>query len=360
MIRINCTNCKATLDIDEAFAGGVCRCQFCKTIQTVPKHLKSGAVASASTPSPAANGNTFSGDSGSHASGLDELADIVASSGLSQGLPGSGLQNRRNLQGPLKTPRAAVASPVHVDPAKTKLIPMILIIGLAIVLLLGVIIGILINNNSGKSADQKGDVSSIPGNTAVSSNNVPKAVAPTVAKIISGPSIFNTPLTDASIVYVIDRGSSSQPVFDQVIKACLNSINGLSKSQKYRVIFWKIDSEKEALAQSKDLVQAGDKTQFTKLEGDLGMINCYGQSNIRPAMDKAFTSKPNVVVVITAKTLDSEFVKAVMEPRKNNGARVICFSINNPDSRDAMSEVATRTGGSYKNVTREELQAGQR
>ena len=29
MIRINCTNCKAQLSIDEAFAGGVCRCQFC-------------------------------------------------------------------------------------------------------------------------------------------------------------------------------------------------------------------------------------------------------------------------------------------------------------------------------------------
>ena len=40
MIRINCTHCKAQLSIDEAFAGGVCRCQFCGTIQTVPKHLK--------------------------------------------------------------------------------------------------------------------------------------------------------------------------------------------------------------------------------------------------------------------------------------------------------------------------------
>src|SRR5258706_2543427 len=40
MIQINCTNCKALLQIDDAFAGGVCRCRHCGTIQTVPKHLK--------------------------------------------------------------------------------------------------------------------------------------------------------------------------------------------------------------------------------------------------------------------------------------------------------------------------------
>ena len=40
MIQINCTNCKALLLIDDAFAGGVCRCRHCGTIQTVPKHLK--------------------------------------------------------------------------------------------------------------------------------------------------------------------------------------------------------------------------------------------------------------------------------------------------------------------------------
>ena len=48
MIRITCTNCKAQLSIDEAFAGGVCRCQHCGTIQTVPKHMKESAAPAAS------------------------------------------------------------------------------------------------------------------------------------------------------------------------------------------------------------------------------------------------------------------------------------------------------------------------
>jgi hypothetical protein len=57
MIRIACTSCKAILTVDDAFAGGVCRCQHCGTIQVVPAHLKPApkapapaAKAAASTP----------------------------------------------------------------------------------------------------------------------------------------------------------------------------------------------------------------------------------------------------------------------------------------------------------------------
>jgi hypothetical protein len=42
MISLSCTHCQRVLTIDEAFAGGVCRCQHCGTIQTVPSHLKDG------------------------------------------------------------------------------------------------------------------------------------------------------------------------------------------------------------------------------------------------------------------------------------------------------------------------------
>jgi hypothetical protein len=54
MIRISCTSCKAVLTVDDAFAGGVCRCQHCGTIQVVPANLKPGAKAAvAKTPAAA-------------------------------------------------------------------------------------------------------------------------------------------------------------------------------------------------------------------------------------------------------------------------------------------------------------------
>ena len=100
MIRLTCTSCKAGLEMDEAFAGGVCRCQHCGTIQTVPAHLKDSAGAG-TYPQPAGSTkNLYQGRAGGSSagagappnSGLDELGDAVASSGLSS----SGLQHPRH------------------------------------------------------------------------------------------------------------------------------------------------------------------------------------------------------------------------------------------------------------------------
>src|SRR5207248_1914654 len=81
MISLTCTHCKAVLTIDDAFAGGACRCQHCGTIQTVPTKLKgSAAGAHVATPGKTLYRNKARGSSGT---GLDDLADAVLSSGLS-------------------------------------------------------------------------------------------------------------------------------------------------------------------------------------------------------------------------------------------------------------------------------------
>ena len=53
MIHLTCTKCQTALALDDAFAGGVCRCQKCGAIQTVPSQPKS-----ASTPTRRRSGNT--------------------------------------------------------------------------------------------------------------------------------------------------------------------------------------------------------------------------------------------------------------------------------------------------------------
>ncbi|MEO6434739.1 MAG: hypothetical protein ABIP55_03120 [Tepidisphaeraceae bacterium] len=45
MISLPCASCKKLLEIDDAFAGGVCRCQHCGTIQTVPSSVKRAGAA---------------------------------------------------------------------------------------------------------------------------------------------------------------------------------------------------------------------------------------------------------------------------------------------------------------------------
>src|SRR3954467_14014902 len=57
MIELTCTKCQTLLSLDDAFAGGVCRCRQCGAIQTVPSRLKPSAASepesAASTPSSA-------------------------------------------------------------------------------------------------------------------------------------------------------------------------------------------------------------------------------------------------------------------------------------------------------------------
>ena len=39
MLLVRCGHCAQTLQIDNVFAGGVCRCRYCGTIQTVPEDV---------------------------------------------------------------------------------------------------------------------------------------------------------------------------------------------------------------------------------------------------------------------------------------------------------------------------------
>jgi hypothetical protein len=41
-MQLTCASCRAVLSIDDAFAGGVCRCQHCGAIQTVPSQKGGG------------------------------------------------------------------------------------------------------------------------------------------------------------------------------------------------------------------------------------------------------------------------------------------------------------------------------
>lgn len=77
MIRITCIKCRRTLTMDDAFAGSVCRCQHCGTIQTVPK---SSAKVTNAPEKTTRSKELYQKDqpSKSGGTGLDELATAVS------------------------------------------------------------------------------------------------------------------------------------------------------------------------------------------------------------------------------------------------------------------------------------------
>jgi hypothetical protein len=43
-VKVQCTNCKATLELDDGFRGGVCRCRECKSLLQVPRSANEGTA----------------------------------------------------------------------------------------------------------------------------------------------------------------------------------------------------------------------------------------------------------------------------------------------------------------------------
>jgi hypothetical protein len=85
MIQITCTSCQALLSMDDAFAGGVCRCRHCGAIQTVPRHHKQAVARSRARPTTVAaiaGGGAETRSKGFTPAEMADDAANVASSGL--------------------------------------------------------------------------------------------------------------------------------------------------------------------------------------------------------------------------------------------------------------------------------------
>src|SRR3954466_14063903 len=166
MINLTCTNCTKILQIDDAFAGGVCRCKFCGRIQTVPAHKTRAAAPTAavaapkSAPPPKTLFKAPAHAPAAHApptsgTGLDELAQIVASSGLA----GTGLRSPH-----LRT------TPVPPPPA-TNLKLYVIIGGGILGLLIVVLLIWIIMHQSGNSTASNDSSQSTSDNQAVTTNS---------------------------------------------------------------------------------------------------------------------------------------------------------------------------------------------
>ncbi|HEY0008760.1 MAG TPA: hypothetical protein VGB55_08560, partial [Tepidisphaeraceae bacterium] len=183
MIQLTCANCRATLEVDDAFAGGVCRCQHCATIQTVPKPSNRPRAPGSASDEPRAlyQVKQRSGTS-STPSGLEELAEVVHSSGLS----GSGLINRST--------RSPQAQSNESHPGKKPPIALWAGIGGAVMLgLIGLVVYLLLNDSPP---------------AAPVANNAGNPETPAVA-VPETPSFSTIALSGPRVIYLLDRGDAT-------------------------------------------------------------------------------------------------------------------------------------------------------
>jgi hypothetical protein len=372
MIQINCTNCKALLQIDDAFAGGVCRCRHCGTIQTVPKHLKdsngddSGVTAAAAI---GASGKapktlyqkkrsavTDPGGAGS-GTGLDDLAGIVASSGLTSG----------RLQ---KKPGSVTTVLAPLKDRKTMII--IASAGGVIALLLGIIIVMAVRDRSGGGGGDAG----VPDNTAVANGgsgggtgqtslnaggngeNVIKPPDKSVPKV-DAPSFLTQPLNERSVVYVVDRGAASQTDgrLDLAKQALLRSVRSLGPTRKFAVVFWYVEGNKPMSWPATGLSVATPEA-VAELQKFLDDIYGVGQTRMAASMEKAFKSGAEAIVLVPIKTfLDDGFPPSALKARGKSTAKVYCVTLGQPDLAPQLKKIANDTKGGYRDVSLADVRA---
>lgn len=356
MITLTCTKCKATLEMDEAFAGGVCRCQYCGTIQTVPAHLKQqserGAVA-ASAGGGKALYSTKAAGAGLPSSGLDELANVVASSGLANGA----LANRRETQ---DVEGAARTAPPGSGTKAAGSRRVLMIVGGALVA--GLLGGVVWLARSRPAAGP------IP-QPVVASGQVP---TPTPSQAVTagatGPRFLDIPLNEPSVVYLLDRGASNREVFDPLKAALYESLRSLGSDRNFQVIFWPRAGEGggaavnvNEFAYPKGNFAKANADRLKDCEGMVGDVSANGTTDLGPALREAMRRSPKVIVIATAKgyNLDDKVVQQVERARGGKTVKIHTVDLNRDgDGRTVLRAISDQTGGTYKHVPPSSLGGG--
>jgi hypothetical protein len=332
MISIICTSCRTELKIDDAFAGGVCRCQHCGTIQTVPTHLKNSArPAAPGTPlgSKTLYQNRANSDAGT---GLDDIANAVATS--------SGLGSRR-----LRNPEAAVqterkTTPV-VAPKKSSPLPLLIIGGVLIAALVTFGVVYLMHSQSGSTP-------------APSPDNTPGSTVDVTPTQTLGPSFCGVPLSDPSIVYVLDRGSATEQFFDPLKAAVYRSLELIGPTRQFAIILTDNGSDKFAYP-SIGLADA-TKEQTEKVRNLLDDAVASGASHFRSAVEQAVARRPAVIVFITAKWTVTDDDAEVLKQNAQRGIRIDTFMVGDSNATTPLEEASSRSGGTFRRIAIADLQ----
>jgi hypothetical protein len=329
MIEITCTSCKRILNVDDAFAGGVCRCQYCGTIQTVAaKGLAQKAAAGAGKGSKTLFENKARSAAVGSGSGLEDLADVVQSSGLSNS----------DLLKPPSTPPATQGQ---------NLTPVLGLAAVVIVVLLAIVLVLVFRNPATPTP------SSAPPNSAVT-NNPP---APSPAPAAAAGNFCGIAIDQGVVAYVIDNGASSADVFDTVKSVLLKSIESLGPDRQFQVLFWNPGSDSYPANHTTFAFAVKDNIDVArkKLQG----VTAAGATDPLAVLKTVFANDPGQVILVTAKAgdLDDSLVDQVIQLRGNSKVRVDCVAINGVPADKVLAKIAARTGGKFVPLSEAQLKA---
>jgi hypothetical protein len=373
MIAINCTNCRHRLEMDDAFAGGVCRCPYCGTIQTVPSrsggkgrpaspgsgsskskslYKKEGAAAAtgSSASSSSSRGTRKSATAGT---GLDELAQIVASSGLARGSLTK------------KPPTAPPASKASDDAADTgggsrfPVVPVAIGGGVVAVVVLALLIYFATRPSppapSSTAGGGGGGGSAVAPNANSPSDSANGTPEPPTPPAISGPAFADVALPSGTVVYLVDRSQANDEILDSLKRVVYASARSLGPSRAFQIIIWDRANEGIVAYPEKRPGRASEK-EVQKATKRFEDVVSYGTTDLKPTLERALKSNPKVIVIASAKGFSLEESNAAMVKSlvKGKSVQIHTFAISETDSA-TLKKIAADNGGEYRQITPQQI-----
>ena len=312
MITLVCTKCSTVLNVDDGFAGGVCRCSACGTIQTVPrkgeKPTKAGAPGTVIYER--ASRETVSKE-------LEALGEVVTSSGVA----GSGILNR-----PPTLQRKSSNTGMWVAVALGGLTALV---GAWIVL--------------------KPRATPDPA-PAVAPPARPQAPAASGSRF--GPISLDR---SGTVVYLVDRGDATRPYTASIQSAVLKSLATLPAVRRFQVRYWSSNGESPAFP-----LTPGEPSEFNRNKASAWMNEIVGgqATDAVASLDAALALKPGEIVLITGKAwqLDESFANQALAKVGSSPVRIHVVSLGPKLDADPLSRLSSKTGGSYLALGSNELQ----
>ena len=355
MILLQCSNCQQTLEIDDAFAGGVCRCRHCGTIQTVPADAAKLAAGGeqgaggngqkAATPVVGSRPLYRREEQAGSASGLDELAGAVAGSGmLSSGLSRTARRGKGTARPASRSSRAGDDPRQAVQrrkrPADRRLTIAVALAALMCVVAAGFALALVSRGNDDQSS--------------------------TAPAKVRDATFAGLPL-GRRVVFVLDRGVQTQPSLRALNEAVLDAISRLPVEAQFQVVYWANPDAGGDVTVADVPALPGrslrDASEANRAETARGMdaLVSGGSTDVGPALDLALRNNPDTIVLATGKAwqLDASFADNVLARLDGRAERPVIHAVTVGNTADGLGEpmrrIARDTAGEFRGLTTNQL-----
>jgi hypothetical protein len=306
-IRVRCTGCNKKVSVDDAFAGGACRCPYCKEIILVGGEL-------------------------AQTSGTRPYAPVERPDTPDEAPPGGEGQR------PLDAREVPMANPVHVQG-----ILILVLMGLALVLIAAAIwLGMSMSSASKEEANQPAGASAAPGQPGPVRGG---PATPTASPAPAGPNIAGIKIA-APVIYVVDCGGSMKNVFDFARYMTRLSVRSLGAGGNFDIVL-------SAEAGEKSLGGAGGGAggNYRKggPEGDAAAkpfleVSPEGTCNIEKALEAAIARRPKTIVLLRRGPVAG--AKELADKAKAANVTIVAVGLaSDSEAKESLSALTGPTGG---------------